>query len=73
MSATLGHSIQINARQTGVPKQDMLSLSEIDDMIRVGYCLRVIDEVAGEDPDTDSLGVLSDLERTHEMFSGLES
>ncbi len=50
MSATLGHSIQTNARQTGVSKRDMLSLDEIDDMLRVGYCLRVIDEVAGEEP-----------------------
>ncbi len=49
-SVTAGYSIQSNSRAKGLKKRQMLSLDEIDDMLRIGYALRIIDEVAGLEP-----------------------
>jgi hypothetical protein len=56
LSVTAGYSIRENALKRGLNKRLLLSLDEIDDLLRIGYTLRVIDEVAG-------------LEPQHELFS----
>jgi hypothetical protein len=55
-AVTAGYSIQANCRAKGIVKAAVLGLDELDDLLRIGFTLRVIDEVAG-------------LEPQHEMFS----
>jgi len=49
-SAVAGYSVQPNTLKRGQPKRPLLSLDEIDDLIRIGYTLRVVDEVVGLEP-----------------------
>ncbi|HME03344.1 MAG TPA: hypothetical protein VKG38_09990 [Solirubrobacteraceae bacterium] len=55
-SVMCGYAIQDNVLRKGLPPRLLLSLDDIDDLLRIGYTLRVVDEVAG-------------LEPQHELFS----
>jgi len=53
-SATAGYAIQRNVLAKGLPKRLLLTLDEIDDLLRIGYTVRIVDEVVGLEPSHES-------------------